>query len=333
MSLINDALKRAAEAEKRQTGARRPRRRAPKGAEALGPMIHAKPVKSRRDMLFISPAFGLIMIIILMAGLSTYLLHNWWTRHRAFNPVIPAGMDPLEYMIVDDPRRAGRGGDKVIVVGTNGVIPEGVAAGSSATTNNAPVTTPPAVQVTQAAITNRTPVTSPVAPAGTNTLPSTNLIATVIPSVTSPAAPVVPAPPPEPETPANNNTGPVTVPPIPRPIPTGPVIVRPRGPEGHKSQAQINAEEAARERARMQADVTGPVMIGPNPIEPRQPNVEFPEINVVGIIVKQESASAYVNGKVITLGDQINGAELVEISDEYLTFAMEGAKQKFYLPR
>ncbi|MGB0579122.1 MAG: hypothetical protein ACPGVU_05405 [Limisphaerales bacterium] len=317
MSLINDALKRAAEAEKRQTGTRHPRRRGPKGAEALGPMTHTKPVKSRRDMLSISPAFGLIMLIILMGGLSAFLLHSWWAKHGRNNTVGKT----LEDMIITDPRLTQNRPSSPIVVTEKGVKSDDSQTNGVVTTNNNAVSIAPATTVVHNTATNSAAVSPPTS--ATNALPPTPLLATANPATTQPKLPA-PA-----TQPATTNSAPIPVKlPTPDPTPSGPVIVRPRAPEGPKTRDQINADLAARERA-MNTTIGSPVTTEPTSVE--KPTVEFPEIAVRAIIIKQNSGSADVNGKIVSMGDLVGGAELVEVRAEFIVFEMKGDRRKYYI--
>jgi len=325
MSLINDALKRAAEAEKRQTGSRS-RRRAPKGAEELGPMVHAKPVKSRRDMLAITPAFGLIMLIIMMAGLSSFLLHKWWTQNRPFKLDVPEGKSALELMIIPDARLAQKTKSPRVVK----TEIEDETGGSQ--TNSLATTTTNAVAATNAVATTNVVITPPVVRvaqnAATNSLPSGPLLATANPPLTK--APL-PEPPKPPTTPATNSVPvPVKLPePKPKPTVTVPVIVRPRSPEGNKPRAQIDAELAERDRTRANESTNASIAIVPTRVPKK--TIEFPEIKIRGIIIKQDSGMADVNGKIISIGDVVSGVELVEISKEYLIFKTNGVSQKFFI--
>lgn len=103
MSLINDALKRASEAEKRRAGIRPGARRGPKGPEALGPPI--EPVKKRGPDLMSQPSFWMAMFTITLVLVSGAFFYTWWTaRTPRFKLHVPEGKDPLEMMIVSKPK-------------------------------------------------------------------------------------------------------------------------------------------------------------------------------------------------------------------------------------
>jgi hypothetical protein len=121
MSLINDALKRASEAEKRRAGIRPGARRGPKGPEALGPPI--EPVKKRGPELMSQPSFWMAMFTITLVLVSGAFFYTWWTaRTPRFKLHVPEGKDPLEMMIVSKPKPKVAVEAAPIVVGPDGKV-------------------------------------------------------------------------------------------------------------------------------------------------------------------------------------------------------------------
>lgn len=170
MSLINDALKRASEAEKRRAGIRPGGRRGPKGPEALGPPI--EPVKKPKPSLLSRSDFWTAMFTFVLVTVSAAFFYSWWkARPKKFVLHVPPGKDRLEMMIIQKPKKEQPDQAGPLVVNEEGNI-TGVESGSS--TNNA-------------ATTNTTTVTNLVSASPTNPPPiaaaTTNSIVRSIPDV------------------------------------------------------------------------------------------------------------------------------------------------------
>jgi hypothetical protein len=62
-------------------------------------------------------------------------------------------------------------------------------------------------------------------------------------------------------------------------------------------------------------------------------SVEFPEIKLQGIIRAKKKTTAIVNGKTLGLGDRIEGAFLLKIDQESVTFEKGSVRREFFLLR
>lgn len=60
---------------------------------------------------------------------------------------------------------------------------------------------------------------------------------------------------------------------------------------------------------------------------------EFPPLKLQGIIYRKTRPSAFINGKTLYVGDQIDSAELIEIDLQYVTFELSGRQRKYFLLR
>jgi len=61
--------------------------------------------------------------------------------------------------------------------------------------------------------------------------------------------------------------------------------------------------------------------------------VEFPDLKLQGIIRGKKKVSVIVNGKTLSLGDRIEGAFLLKIDQESVTFEKGSVKREFFLLR
>jgi hypothetical protein len=297
MSLINDALKRAAEADKRQQGSRRRSGpRGPKGPEALGPPIEPVVAKRPRRVGFLfSPTFGLLMLIVILACVGAFFIHSWWTsRLRFVLQHLPPGVDPLEAMIVETRVKHKGGGKKMIVVSEKGATRQ-VAKKTDAPDPKAlpaePKTEPAAIK----------PKVKPVA---------------IKPKAEPPATKILQV------TPVEGGKTPEEVAADAKARLAN--AMAPTNVVATNIGSTNNAVMVATNRA-----AGGPVQIMPG--KPKLAAAEFPEIQLGGIIIKKDSAIAYVNGKTLAMGDTVKGAELVEISLRWVIFEMKGIERKFYL--
>jgi type II secretory pathway component PulC len=89
------------------------------------------------------------------------------------------------------------------------------------------------------------------------------------------------------------------------------------------------------------AVVNPPPVTPPTPPEPSKIGepppaaaaVGFPELMLQGISVGKKKTFAIVNGKTLLLGDRIEGALLVKISTDSVTFDKAGTKRELFLLR
>jgi hypothetical protein len=61
--------------------------------------------------------------------------------------------------------------------------------------------------------------------------------------------------------------------------------------------------------------------------------VEFPDLKLQGIIRAKKKTTAIVNGKTLSLGDRLEGAFLLKIDQESVTFEKGSVKREFFLLR
>lgn len=277
MSLINDALKRAAEADKqRSQGARRTGSRGPKGPEALAPAIQPEalqPAPQRRLEFLLSKTFGLVMLIVVLSCVGAFFIHSWWTSSsQTAQQILPAVTGSPEGMIV-----------KTEEDETDPIVVEGNESGEQ--------------------IEKKPQESEPVTPSKVQTNGRVALVPALSPTVAvkPPEQPVVDR--------AAKGSNSVVLPNPPAPKVASTNLIA-RVPIKPTPSAPVRIEKAPPKKAS---------------------EVKFPEISVGGIIIKKNSATAYINGKMLNIGSTIDGAELVEISLHYVTFKMNGAEMKFFI--
>jgi len=282
MSLINDALKRASEAQAQ--AAQRPR--GPKGVEDLP--VPMTPVATRERPAWL-PVAGISVLVIALLGASGFFFSKWWKERQAWQPYAETPED-------DD--------------GTN-AVPKAISPPVQVAKKTDPVTPPPPK------------VATPPTPAPTNT--------------PAPVAAATPAPPPVPAAtnpvvvaaPAMTNPPPVVVVPVPVPPPaatnpppvTPPVVVA-MTPTNPPPPVVIPPATTPADTAKKTEDP--PVKVA---------SAEFPEIKLQGIIRAKKKVSAVVNGKTLSPGDRIEGAFLLKIDTESVTFEKGSVRREFFLLR
>ena len=319
MSLINDALKRASEAEKRHAGlsssgpgVRRSGRRGPKGPEALGPPIKAAPKRRRGPA--ISPALAMGIIALCLAIIGGKLVHNWWSsRDRFVLRNLPDGVDPLEAMIVQKKKSPEEKG--ILHVSATGVELT-QSSKSKEATNNVSMNV-------AAALTNAIPT-----PSVTNLSAPTVVKTNVVTATTNDASPAIPSVP-KAKGPVMNPT-----PVVPKP-PAKTLIVAESNPGSRSTKALKTALNPNTTDPR-----TGPVTTAPaskNNFDGTMKTVgaeaEFPAIQLQGIIITKSKATAFVNNKTMRIGDFVKDAELVEIALQYVKFSRKGVEKRYFLLR
>ncbi|NBV22943.1 MAG: hypothetical protein EBS05_13625 [Proteobacteria bacterium] len=297
MSLINDALKRASEAQAQaQT-----RPRGPKGIDDLpAPMT---PVAARERPSWL-PMAGVGLLVVTLLGASGYFFYQWWNSRHSIQVVnVPPVVKP-------NPATNS-------IPATNSVS----ATNASPTATNTtpvivkvpPIPTPPAVTNPPAKTNVDVAIVPPVRPAITNPPPLqvTNPPATL---TTNPVVVLTTNPPPV--QPAVTNPVPVVVPPLTPPA-TNPVVA------------------AVTNLPPVEPAVTNPPPAVVSP--PKKTNdvalVEFPDLKLQGIIRGKKKTTAIVNGKTLVLGDRIEGAFLLKIEPESVTFEKGSVKKELFLLR
>lgn len=290
MSLINDALKRASEAQAQ--AATRPR--GPKGVEDLpAPMV---PAASRERPAWL-PIVGISVLVVALLGASGFFFSKWWKERQAWQPYVETPED-------DDPNALAKAKSPPVQVAKK----------------TDPVTPP----TTKAVVTNLPPkvVTPPPAPAATNP---------PAPVVVPPPKPV--APPPPVAVPAATNPAVAVVPAVVNPPVVVPVPVPPPA---------VTNPPAVTPPAVAMAETNPPPVVIPPPAttakksdEPpaKVASVEFPELKLQGISRRKNKTYAVVNGKTLTLGDRIEGAFLLKIDQESVTFEKGSVRREFFLLR
>ncbi|MEQ2010327.1 MAG: hypothetical protein ABMA26_26370 [Limisphaerales bacterium] len=277
MSLINDALKRAAESQGQAQAQAQARPRGPKGIEDLP--VPMTPVSARERPAWL-PVLGIGLLAVALLGASGFFFAKWWKEQKAWQPYVETPPD-------DDPA-------------TNAV-----AQGKS----------PPDTK--QAKANTKLPPVTP--PAATNPVVKTNVEVAVVP----PPKPVIPEPP-APK--ATNPVVPVVVPPSTQPDPVVPkTVVNPPPP--------------------VTPPTNPPPVVIPPPVKPpadtakkagdhtKLAAVEFPELKLQGIIRGKKKTTAIVNGKMLSLGDRLEGAFLLKIEQESVTFEKGSVRRELFLLR
>jgi len=295
MSLINDALKRASEAEKRRAGIRPGARRGPKGPEALGPPI--EPVKKPTPSLLSRPDFWSAMFTFVLVAVSCAFFYSWWkSRPKKFVLHVPPGKDRLEMMIKQKPKKKEPEETGPLVVGDDGKVAgmENAAATNLVTTNSIALTNAPPAATNAMAVRPTNNIVSPTE--------HTNTIVNVGPDVDPRTGPLKPK--------ATDTNAPTLLKPVALPATTTPdgtngEIVTTPGPDKMKG--------------------------GEEPVTKPKKEKPFPEIALKGIVLMKTNAVAFVNGRTIRVGEHVNGAELVEIGVDYVKLDHEGQVRQFFI--
>ena len=272
MSLINDALKRAAESQGQAQNQAQTRPRGPKGIEDLP--VPMTPVGARERPAWL-PVVGIGLVILVLLGASGFFFAKWWKERHAWQPYAETPPD-------EDPAT-----NKVAML-------------TPPVTVKAPPVTPPATTNPPVKIDVAVAVTLPPPAQTTNPV-----VAVVVPPSKLPD-PVVPPPivtPPPPVTPpivakVETNSTPPVIPPVKPP----PLIVPPDTTKKGDDHTKVAA-------------------------------VEFPELKLQGIIRGKKKTTAVVNGKTLSLGDRIEGAVLLKIDLESVTFEKGSVRKELFLLR
>ncbi len=288
MSLINDALKRAADAQNQAQPPSSPasggRHRGPKGvADLPAPMVPAA-TQERPAWL---PIIGIGLLVLILLVASGFFFSKWWRERQGSPPVAetPKALAPTNSTPATTPVQV-----------ASKTVPTDSAKTNAAVTNLPPkVVVPPAPPVvtnppSPAVVPQPNPVTIPPAPSPTNA--ATNSTPTNPPPAGGTPAPVPPAP----VAPATLVKADAKLPPPATPVPA-PSAKKPEDPA---------AKVAA---------------------------VEFPDLKLQGIIRGKKKISVIVNGKTLSLGDRIEGAFLLKIDQESVTFEKGSVKREFFLLR
>lgn len=323
MSLINDALKRASEAEKRHAGlsssgpgVRPSGRRGPKGPEALGPPMKVVPKRRREPM--ISSALGIAIIAICLAVIGGKLIYGWWTSRPQFAlRNLPPGVDPLEAMIVTKKKKAEEEG--MIHVTAAGVDLSHSAA------NTATNATPTNTTATNVAVVPKLPNPSTVVSNSASVISTNSALANGTNAMSPPVSV------------ATNSPGPVKIAGS-TPKSTGPsaptILIAEANPA---SRTAKDLTTGLTPTAEPKAAVTPSGGDPERSFDGQMTNVddksEFPEIQLRGIIIKKSNATAFVNNKTMRVGDFVKDAELVEIALQYVKFTKGGVDKKYFLLR
>lgn len=297
MSLINDALKRATEAQNQAPGqppappvATRPR--GPKGVEDLPvPMI---PAATRERPAWL-PVVGIALLLLLLLGASGYFFNKWWKERHTWQPYFetPEAVPATNNTPAPKPTQVAK-------------LPDPVPPPATKTT----ATNPPPVAVTPP---------SPPAPTNPPVLPPQP--PPITPLQPPPITPPQPAPPP-PATVKTNPVPTVTLPPVtlPSPVTPPPPVPPPVAPTQIAQPTPTNPPPASTTK---------------RPDEPvtKVASVDFPDLKLQGIIHAKKKTTAIVNGKTLSLVDRIEGAFLLKIDQESVTFEKGSARRELFLLR
>lgn len=296
MSLINEALKRASEAQAQ--AAQRPR--GPKGIEDLpAPMT---PVAARERPAWL-PVLLISLLVAALLGASGYFFMQWWKERQNFQPYATENIDENGFPRTNKP--VAKAESPKVTPGTNATLRTNATPGT-----NVPVVTnpPPTTKVAVIPPTPEPPKTNPpVAVVATNPPPPPKLPDPPVPKTTNPVVPVVvdTSPPPlKPPVipPATTNGGTnlaTTVSPPVKPTPPTP-------PDATKK----DDEHAT-----------------------KTPAIEFPELKLQGISRRKNKTFAILNGKTLTAGDRVEGVLLLKIDTDSVTVEKGGARRELFLLR
>ena len=281
MSLINDALKRAAEAQGQAQAPAHPRARGPKGIEDLP--VPMTPVATRERPAWL-PAAGIGLLVVILLSASGFFFAKWWKERQSWQPYAETPPDP-------DP----------------------------ATDSVAKSKPPPDTK--QARVATKAPPVTP--PAATSPPVKTNVAVVAVAPQPKPVTPEPPPPKPAPPTVSVAVNPPPKQPDVPTPAP----VVKPEPPPVSPPATPPPKVEA------------NPVVVIPPPPTPKKPDsvkvaaVQFPELKLQGIIRGKKKITAIVNGKTLSVGDRIEGASLLKIDLESVTFEKGIERRELFLLR
>jgi len=168
-----------------------------------------------------------------------------------------------------------------------------------------------------------------IPPSATNPPAKTNVAAAVVPpvkaAITNPPPPTATNPVVAVKLPPKQPDPVVPIPPVNPPPPSTPTNPPPA------TKAETNAVVIV-------PPVQPPPRVTPDTskkgdVHSKVPAAEFPEIKLQGIIRAKKKVSAVVNGKTLSLGDRIEGAFLLKIDQESVTFEKGSVKREFFLLR
>ncbi len=294
MSLINDALKRASEAQVQTT----PRPRGPKGVEDRPvPMV---PAATRERPAWL-PIVAISLLVLALLSASGFFFAKWWKERQAWQPYAETPEDDSATNNAAGPRPA------QIAKKTDPVAP----APQKVTSTNPPppAVTPPTLTPTNPApavnVPSPPPVSLPPAPTMTNPAVAVVPAVTGLPPVVAPPAVAPPAVAPPAVAAIVTNPPPIVPAVVTKVEPTPPPVVIP--PPASTGKTTDGSTKVAA--------------------------VDFPDIKLQGIIRAKKKTSAIVNGKTLSLGDRLDGAFLLKIDQESVTFEKGSVRREFYLLR
>ncbi|PAW83685.1 MAG: hypothetical protein B9S33_13225 [Pedosphaera sp. Tous-C6FEB] len=311
MSLINEALKRASEAQAadQPPGAAPPRSRAPKGVADLPMPMLPTAAPARSEWL---PVVGIGLVIFLLLTTSGFFFWKWWEDRKAWQPYAETPPDP-------EGDTAKQSLTKPTLVSTSS---------PPVTVSKAP--TPPLVA------TNAPPTNLPPTVIVQPSVPATNPVAVIPPVTPVPVPPAVAVV--KPPTVSTSAPPVVVIPPTVVPVlpPVSPLVTNP--PPATVVQVAMNTGTNAPPQP-----APPPIRVPPTPAldskkktEPPAPSlaeVQFPDLKLQGMIKGKKKVTVLVNGKTISLGDRIEGATLTRIENESVVFEKSGARRELFLLR
>ncbi len=294
MSLINDALKRASEAQ--ASAAQRPR--GPKGIDDLpAPMT---PVAARERPAWL-PIAGIAVLIAVLLGASGYFFVKWWKERQSWQPYATEDIDEHGFPRTNKPVAKAVSPAPLSVVTNKPPVPA---------VTNPPLATNLVVSTNPVVATNVAVVTPTVEPAKTNP--------PVVVAVTNPPPPI-----PVPTPPVPKSTNPVVVVEVPTP-PTSPVNP-PTTTKGETNVASVTPPPVKP----LPPDATKQGDGHTNKVA----EVEFPDLKLQGISRRKNKTFAILNGKTLSAGDRIEGVMLLKIDTDSVTIEKAGLRRELYLLR
>lgn len=188
---------------------------------------------------------------------------------------------------------------------------------------NAVANAKPPPDTKQTPIATKNPPVTP--PAATNPVVKTNVEVAI---ATPPKPPVIPEPP-------KTTNPPVALNPPPKQpdtvVPTPPVTPPPTTNSPPVAMVETNAVVIA-------PPIKPPPVVPPDTTKKgddhaKSPAEDFPELKLQGIVRGKKKTTVIVNGKTLSLGDRIEGAFLLKIDQESVTFEKGSLRRELFLLR
>lgn len=300
MSLINDALKRASEAQGQAVA----RPRGPKGVEDLP--VPMTPVSARERPAWV-PVVGIGLVIVALLGASGFFFAKWWKERKAWQPYATEDIDENGLPRTNATAKVESPKAPSTQVAKAPVAP--VPAGTNPPVVAKALVTPPAPVPEPSKTNPPTAIVAIVTPAPLPTTPEPPAPKATNPAVNVPTPP--PAKQPDPVVPSPPSVSPPAMVKVePNPAPATPPSVKPVPPAVPPDTAKKGDDPTS-----------------------KAPSVEFPELKLQGISRRKNKTYAVLNGKTLSAGDRIEGVILLKIDTDSVIVEKGGARRELFLLR